>query len=295
MILNCLAIHSKSRAVQVSVVKTSFQIVKVDEPPNSMTGRSFNIHEEKTMASFRLLITGINGLIGTVLMNAFRERFEVYGLDLDGPFSDRVVAADIADYKDLTRAIQPFLPLDGIVHLAGNPSVQASWESVLSANIIGTRNILEAARELQIPRVVFASSNHASGAYHGFDPDSGTFTEPGAPKISPDDPVRPDSEYGVSKVFGEAIARYYSDRWDLKAICLRIGAVVEDDDPTSDPQNRRIWLSHRDLVQLVEKSLTTNVSFGIYFGISNNRESFWDISNARADLGFEPMDDGSTR
>jgi len=181
------------------------------------------------------------------------------------------------------------------VHLAGNPSVQASWESVLSANIIGTRNILEAARELQIPRVVFASSNHVSGAYHGFEPSTHTFTEPGAPKISPDDPVRPDSEYGVSKVFGEAMARYYSDRWGLQAICLRIGAVMEDDDPTGDPQNRRIWLSHHDLVQLVEKSLTTNVTFGIYFGISNNKGAFWDISNARADLGFEPVDDGSKR
>jgi nucleoside-diphosphate-sugar epimerase len=247
------------------------------------------------MAPFRLLITGINGLIGTVLMNAFRERYEVYGLDREGPFSDRIVEADIANYKNVAAAIRQFLPLEGILHLAGNPSVEASWESVLNANIIGTRNILEAARELQIPRVVFASSNHASGAYHGFDPKSGTFTEPGAPVISPDDPVRPDSEYGVSKVFGEAMARYYSDRWEIKAICLRIGAVMEHDDPTRDPQNRRIWLSHRDLVQLVEKSLSTDIAFGIYFGISNNQGAFWDISNARADLGFEPVDDGARR
>lgn len=245
------------------------------------------------MTPFRLLITGINGLIGTVLMNAFQERYEVYGLDRQGPFSDRIVEADIANYQNVATAIRQFLPLEGILHLAGNPSVEASWESVLNANIIGTRNILEAARELQIPRVVFASSNHASGAYHGFDPDSGTFTEPGAPMISPDDPVRPDSEYGVSKVFGEAMARYYSDRWGIKAICLRIGAVMEHDDPTRDPQNRRIWLSHRDLVQLVEKSLSTEIAFGIYFGISNNQGAFWDISNARADLGFEPVDDGA--
>lgn len=245
------------------------------------------------MAPFRVLITGINGLIGTILMKALQERYEFYGLDREGPFSERIAEADIANYKDLTQSMQKFLPLDGIVHLAGDPSVEASWESVLRANIIGTRNILEAARELEIPRVVFASSNHASGAYHGFDPGSGTFTEPGAPKISPDDPVRPDSEYGVSKVFGEAMACYYSDRWGLKAICLRIGAVIEDDNPTDDPQNRRIWLSHRDLIQLVEKSLSTDVTFGIYFGISNNQGAFWDISNARADLGFEPVDDGS--
>ena len=243
----------------------------------------------------RLLITGINGLIGTVLHRAFKDTYEVYGLDQEGPFSDRVVSADIAEYGQLSEVIQRFRPLEAIIHLAGDPSVNASWESVLRANIIGTRNIFEAAREFEVPRVVFASSNHTTGAYQGFEPDSYTFTEPEPRKISPEDPVRPDSEYGVSKVFGEAIARYYCDRWGVKTICLRIGAVLKDDDPTKHPQNRRIWLSHRDLVQLVEKSLTTNVAFGIYYGVSNNKGAFWDISNARADLGFEPVDDGSTR
>lgn len=241
----------------------------------------------------RVLITGINGLIGTVLHQALKGNHEVYGLDQDGPFSEQVVSADIAEYGQLSSAVQTFLPLDAIIHLAGDPSVQATWDSVLRANIIGTRNIFEAAREFEVPRVVFASSNHATGAYQGFEPDSHTFTEPEPRKVSPADPVRPDSEYGVSKVFGEAIARYYCDRWGVKAICLRIGAVLKDNDPTKQPQNRRIWLSHRDLVQLVEKSLSTNVAFGIYYGVSNNQGAFWDISNARADLGFEPVDDGA--
>jgi NAD+ dependent glucose-6-phosphate dehydrogenase len=243
----------------------------------------------------RLLITGINGLIGTILQNAFKDAHEVYGIDLEGEFSDQVRSADISEYGQVAQVIQQFNPLEAIVHLAGDPSPQASWESVLKANIIGTRNIFEAARELEVPRVIFASSNHAVGVYHGYDPESYTFTEPQSIKISPYDPPRPDSEYGVSKVFGEAIARYYSDRWDVSAICLRIGAVLKNDDPTVDPQNRKIWLSHRDLIQLVEKSLTTNVKFGIYFGISNNKDAFWDISNARAELGFAPVDDGSTR
>lgn len=243
----------------------------------------------------RVLITGINGLIGTVLHQALKDQHEVYGLDQGEPFSEQVVPADIAEYGQLSSAVQRFLPLDAMIHLAGDPSVQATWDSVLRANIIGTRNIFEAAREFEVPRVVFASSNHTTGAYQGFEPESYTFTEPEPRKISPEDPVRPDSEYGVSKVFGEAIARYYCDRWGVKAICLRIGAVLKDDDPTKHPQNRRIWLSHRDLVQLVEKSLATNVAFGIYYGVSNNKGAFWDISNARADLGFEPQDDGAAR
>ena len=241
------------------------------------------------------MITGINGLIGTVLRNALQESHDVYGIDLEGEFSDRVLSVDISDYGQVARAMEQFRPLEGIIHLAGDPSPQASWDSVLKANIVGTRNIFEAAREFQVPRVIFASSNHAAGAYHGFEPESNTFTQPQPPMISPYDPPRPDSEYGVSKVFGEAIARYYADRWDVKAICLRIGAVLKDDDPTKDSQNRKIWLSHRDLIQLIEKSLATNVKFGIYFGISKNKDAFWDISNARAELGFEPVDDGAAR
>ena len=243
----------------------------------------------------RILITGINGLIGNVLRDALGQKHEVYGLDREGEFSDRIVSADISDYGQVARVFQQFNPLDAIVHLAGNPKVDASWESVLQANIIGTRNIFEAAREAGVSKVVYASSNHVTGAYHGFEPSLYKYTEPGPPMISPEDPIRPDSDYGLSKAFGEAVARYYFDRWGVKAICLRIGAVLKDNDPTRQSQNRRIWLSHRDLVQLVEKSLSADVTFGIYYGISNNKDAFWDISNARADLGFEPVDDGSAR
>ena len=247
------------------------------------------------MTSFRVLITGINGLIGTVLRTVLQDKYDLYGLDADDPFSDRVLSADISDYGQLVRVIKQFSPLDAIIHLAGDPSVKASWESVLQTNIIGTRNVFESARELQVSKVVFASSNHVTGAYQGFEPKLNMFTKPDVPKISPQDPIRPDSNYAVSKAFGEAVARYYSDRWGIKAICLRIGAVLKNNDPTTQSQNRKIWLSHRDLVQLVEKSLVTNIPFGIYDGFSNNKGAFWDINNARAELGYEPQDDASTR
>ena len=243
----------------------------------------------------RLLITGINGLIGTILRKALEQTHTIYGLDHEGEFSERVSSADISDYGQVARAVQQFRPLDSILHLAGNPKVDASWEAVLSANIVGTRNIFEAAREFQVPQVVYASSNHVTGAYHGFEPNLYKYTEPGPPMISTEDPIRPDSDYGLSKAFGEAVARYYFDRWGIRAICLRIGAVLKDDDPTRESQNRRIWLSHRDLIQLVEKGLSADVTFGIYYGISNNKDAFWDISSARADLGFSPVDDGSAR
>lgn len=246
------------------------------------------------MASLRILITGINGLIGGILRDALRNSNDIYGLDLEGPFPDSVGQADVSEYRQVAKVVQRFSPLDAIVHLAGNPRVKASWEDVLSANIIGTRNTFEAAREFQVPRVIFASSNHVTGAKDGIEPElSSDARKPVI--ISPDQPVRPDSEYGLSKACGELIARYYFDKWGVRAICLRIGAVLKNDDPTGNPQNRMLWLSHHDLVQLIEKSLAADVKFGIYYGISDNRGAVWDITNARQELGYDPLDDSSRR
>lgn len=114
-------------------------------------------------------------------------------------------------------------------------------------------------------------------------------------KITVDDSICPDSLYGVSKVFGEALARYYSERFGLEAVCLRIGSVLADDHPGQEARYRKTWLSHRDLVQLVRRSLSADVKFGIYYGISDNTGAFWSLDNAKADLGYAPQDDGSSQ
>lgn len=246
------------------------------------------------MGTSRILITGINGLIGSVLQQALAESYDIYGLDQSGPFSERVAEADISSYEQVAGVLQNFSPMASIVHLAGNPRVDATWEEVLGANIIGTRNVFEAARQFGVPQVVFASSNHVTGAYEEIQPEALVDNQGEPPMISVSDPIRPDSEYGVSKAFGEAIARFYSSRWGIRAICLRIGAVLKDDDPIRTPGNRRIWLSQRDLVQLVDRSLRSPIEFGIYYGVSNNKGAFWDITNARTDLGFSPVDDSAT-
>lgn len=113
--------------------------------------------------------------------------------------------------------------------------------------------------------------------------------------ISIHDPVRPNSDYGSSKAFGEAIARQYFELHKIQSICLRIGAVLSDNDPTEDKtgRNLKIWLSHRDLLQLIKKALFSDIKFGIYYGVSNNKGKFWDISNARKELGYQPSDDAS--
>lgn len=86
----------------------------------------------------------------------------------------------------------------------------------------------------------------------------------------------------------------FYERYGLETICLRIGSVTNGDDPRAHPRYMSTWLSHRDLVQLVKKSLLADVKFGIYYGVSNNRRRFWDISNAEAEIEYHPEDDASS-
>jgi nucleoside-diphosphate-sugar epimerase len=122
-------------------------------------------------------------------------------------------------------------------------------------------------------------------------------TREGGVVIGPGHPIRPDSDYGTSKAFGEAIARQYFELHGISSICLRIGTVTEDDDPAADPTGRMLktWLSHRDAVQLFRKSLETETEFGIYYGVSGNKGRFWDIENARQELGYLPVNDAAKR
>ena len=240
-----------------------------------------------------VFITGINGKIGQILHEGLSPTYEVWGLDTSGPFSDRVHKVDISDMASLEGVLRQAAPSSYLIHLAADSRVDASWESVLRHNIAGTHNVFEAARLAGVKRVIFASSSHITGAYDGFPPHNFLSHQIDPRPVTVADPIRPDSEYGVSKAFGEALARYYASRWGISFICLRIGVVLADDRPVGNPWFKKGWLSHRDLLQLVQRSLESNVVFGIYYGMSNNTGGFWDISNARLELGYQPLDDAA--
>jgi nucleoside-diphosphate-sugar epimerase len=242
----------------------------------------------------KLLITGCNGLVGRILWTNLENDFDLYGLDITpGEPSKKVFQADIAKTEQVQEVFQLISSLTHVIHLAGDPRADADWDSIFLNNIGGTKNIYEAARLARVKRIVFASSNHVTGAYEGFPPKLHLRKNPRM--ITVHDPIRPDGFYGVSKAACEAIARMYFEVHGIESICLRIGSVTREDDPGIDPRFGSTWLSHRDLAQLVRKSLSTDVKFGIYYGVSNNAKRFWDISNAEAELGYHPEDDASKR
>lgn len=240
----------------------------------------------------KLLITGSAGLIGGILWNALSNDYELYGLDNHADVSkENRFQADITQEGQVQSVFDRIPDLRYVIHLAGDPRVDADWQSAFNVNIGGTGNVYAQAQQHGVQRVVYASSNHVTGAYEGFPPNMHTKETVGMIKVG--DAIRPDGFYGVSKAAGEAIARMYYELYGLESICLRIGSVTKADDPGANPRMRSTWLSHRDLVQLVKRSLTADVKFGIFYGVSNNKKRFWDIADAERELGYHPVDDGS--
>lgn len=250
----------------------------------------------------KVLITGASGLIGQLLMQRLGDRYEFSGITRS-PADFPTHVADIADLA----AIQPaFEGIDAVVHMAANASPSAPWDSVLSANITGTYNVLEAARRSGVGAVIFASSNHAHGWWE-LDAGPAIYATGDAPVLDQHQPYQPDSLYGWSKAAGEALGRYYSDAFGLRVFNLRIGWVLDGDDPlnadvsneslppiASDDSLARacaIWLSHRDCAELIRCCLDADhIHYGVYYGISDNEGKFYDLSNARDDLGYVPQD-----
>jgi nucleoside-diphosphate-sugar epimerase len=252
----------------------------------------------------RVLVTGAEGTIGTAIRKYLGDRYELSALTRE-PVDFPSHVADIADLD----AIQPaFEGMDAVIHMAASAAVETPWDDILHNNLIGTRNVYEAAHRAGVERVVFASSNHTIGMYE----------IDGAPSIHDlDDPrvydhtaeLRPDSLYGVSKIFGEALGRYYLERFGLKVYNLRIGSVRAEDDPRSEAvtasspalmdltveqrleRMRATWLSQRDCTHLISRCLDVeDVDWAVVYGISNNPRQFWDISHARELLGYDPQD-----
>ncbi|MBA2440042.1 MAG: NAD(P)-dependent oxidoreductase [Thermoleophilaceae bacterium] len=252
------------------------------------------------MGSRRVLVTGAEGTIGTAVREHLADRYELSSLTLTlQEFPSHV--ADIAELE----AIQPaFENVDAVVHLAASPAIETPWDDVLSNNIVGTYNVFEAARQAGVERIVFASSNHAVGMYE-LDGAPGLYDLTDERRYDHEAEIRPDSLYGVSKAYGEALGRFYADRHGLRVFCLRIGAVRSSDDPTVPSENplldldaegrrnrmRAVWLSRRDCAELIARCLDVDdVSFAIVYGVSDNPRRFWDLTHARDLLGWEPQD-----
>jgi len=243
----------------------------------------------------KILITGGCGVIGTILKEAWRIKYDITCMDTRKE-AESCVRADITRLDEILRF---FDGKDAVIHLAGDSRLEANWESVYRNNILGTYNVFKAAQLGGVKKIVFASSNHVTGLYEKEWPISSIVKGEYEgiyplrfPLVSHLSPPRADSFYGVSKLFGEGLGQYFSDEFNMSVVCLRIGTVRPYNWPRPDEVRFfATWLSHRDLVQLAEASIESgNVTFDVFYGVSNNTWRFWDISHGKEKVGYEPVD-----
>ncbi|HJS36720.1 MAG TPA: NAD(P)-dependent oxidoreductase [Burkholderiales bacterium] len=222
-----------------------------------------------------ILITGAAGDVGTHLRRELAGKYRIRASDLrplKKVAQETSVRADIAKMSDALKITKG---VDAVVHLGGY-SVEGPWQGILSANIIGCYNVFEAARRNGVKRILFPTSNHATGFYRR----DQTIDHHVYPK--------PDSRYGVSKVFGEALGSLYADKYGMEVFCMRIGNV---NPKPIDKRRLSLWFSPRDLAQLVAIGIEhPDIRFEIVYGISGNRRAWYDNRNAHR-LGYRPQDD----
>lgn len=199
-------------------------------------------------------------LVDTRPLAAEHEREEAHSVDL----GDGEAVRELVD------------EMDAVVHLAAIPS-EGAFDDLVEANIRAAYNVFEAARLAGVRRVVYASSNHATGFYRRDE------------RISPAVRPRPDSLYGATKVFGEALGSLYADKFGLEVVALRIGSFAEE--PPVDSPSLPMWISHGDMARLVWAALTApEVRFEIVYGVSRTGAAWWDNAEAARRIGYEPRD-----
>lgn len=220
-----------------------------------------------------VLVTGAAGGVGQLLTPRLAQEREL--VLTDRVAAPGMVAGDLTDPGFLAGLLHG---IDAVVHLAGDPDPDHDWSRLRVSNADLVAAVLETAVAAGVTRVVLASSAHAMAGY----------VDAGRTPVREDWPPSPCCQYGATKVFAEALGRAYAYQWGLRVVCLRLGGVAERPAARSWLPG---WLSPGDLARLVSAALRADVAFGTYHGMSANTGSDWDLSRARADLGYVPVDD----
>lgn len=233
----------------------------------------------------RVLVTGASGNIGRYFCRQCQHKYDLVMTVMPGADAEDLAEYGLVrevDLGDLDGLVQACEHVDTVVHLAAAADPDTPWETLLQANIVGTYNLFVAAKAAGCRRVIYASSIHAVSGY------------PVGRQVHADDPVNPGDLYGVSKCFGEAMARYMAQQQDLSSIVLRIGAFQPLDTARQADKLHLMdaFVSQRDLTQLIERCIDDDrLQFAILHGLSGNLFNSMDITETRELVGYSPQDD----
>ncbi|MDO7906860.1 NAD(P)-dependent oxidoreductase [Paenibacillus sp. JX-17] len=230
--------------------------------------------------SRKILVTGAAGRIGSCVAEGLKAsgRYEVTATDIHADPARGVTKLDVTDGTAVEEALRG---IDTVLHFGWAKDEEDFLGKVLPVNVTGAYHIYEGARKAGVSRVIFASSNHATGFYKVGE------------EITPED-HRPDSFYGLSKSYIELLGRLYADKYGVSSFNIRIGNFPGDDRPHSD-RAAHIWISRRDMVQLAECCIEADASaaFLSLYGTSANEDNYYDIGYLKEQIGYAPQDNAA--
>jgi len=173
----------------------------------------------------RVAVTGGAGYIGSTLAVRLLERGDdVVSVDdeslgyyghLKRHKQGEKAECVVGDIRDLDLLVEEWRGCDAVAHLAALPGLvrcNEHPEEAVSVNVYGTYQVMEAARRLNIGRVVFCSS-------------ASTYGVPVQMPVTEEHPQRPLNLYGVTKVAGEQIVNTYWDNHGIETVNLRFGNI----------------------------------------------------------------------
>lgn len=229
----------------------------------------------------KILVTGGSGKIGSHFVKFAASKYQLRIVDLYRTEVGGEVESIVADLTNYKRCLELCDGIDTVIHLAGNPSPNQSFNEVLTNNIVPNQNIYAAAHEKECNRIIFASSAQTIEAY------------PTDVQVNPSMQVRPKNLYGVSKCFGEALASYYAYTKGLPSICLRIGAFeFPEDHETMNTRDLSAFLHPDDMNQLLMACVEAkDIKFEILNAISDNTYKRLDISQTLEQINYKPKED----
>lgn len=239
-----------------------------------------------------VLLTGAGGGVGGAILDGIGDAYDWRLLFHNPPVEEPSHPYLVGDVVDEELMVEACEGVDALIHLAGDPRRDAPWESVLENNIHGTKVLYEAAIEAGVGRFVYASSNHAVGHFET-DRTPGIYRRDDEFLLDGTELPRPGNFYGVSKVAGETLGRYYHDEYGVGVCNVRIGNLTKDHPPIDYERGQAMWLSHRDCAHLHDRTLQADYDYVIVYGISDNDRKFYSLETAREVLGYDPQDNSA--
>lgn len=235
------------------------------------------------------MVTGSTGNLGEKAVNALEASgTRVTRIGRNTKHRPDVIAADLTTYDE--GWAKHFEGVQTVLHLAADSKPVATWDSVQELNIDLGLNVLRAAQSHAVKRFVFASSNWILGGYR--------FTDS---HLSSATPPRPANPYGASKLFFERVGIEQARYSGMAFLSLRIGYCQPGDNQPGPHLafgrwGQQMWLSNEDWAHAVECACLNPFEGAAVLNIMSDNEGMrWDLSEARAAIGYIPKSRSTPR